>query len=228
MVKAFLDPSVDNVPSTEQFVSELLKGEGARGSGGFTLLCGKLGERLAVISNRTQEKDEISWVGARAGETVGVSNAAFGDRTWKKVTIGEELMAVRVRELAEREATKDEIIRDLIHLLETNTLPEWTLAGSLNSVVKELRKSIFIPKLGSSEEGMVESTADAHSRQDVMNEEATTGSYGTQKQTVILVDVAGTITFVEKTLYDERGKDISGKPETIRRFEFNIRKQFPN
>ena len=50
---------------------------------------------------------------------------------------------------------------------------------------------------------------------------ATSGIYGTQKQTVILVDREGKVTFVERTLYDHEGKPVKGGKED-RRFDFQI------
>ena len=44
------------------------------------------------------------------------------------------------------------------------------------------------------------------------------GGYGTQKQTVVLVDRGGRVTFIEKTLYDEQARaSLSEK-----KYEFKI------
>jgi uncharacterized protein with NRDE domain len=45
--------------------------------------------------------------------------------------------------------------------------------------------------------------------------------YGTQKQSVVLVDKEGKVTFFERTLYDQLGKAIA-KGEGDRTFEFEI------
>ena len=225
MVNAFLTPSANDVPNTERFVKDLITGDGARGSGGFTLVCGRLGERLAVVSNRMQEEGEVKWMGAREGETVGLSNAAFGDRTWEKVVKGEQMMEGCVKKLAERDATKEEIIRDLMQLLSVDTLPRLQEGGPWERIVKSLRESIFIPRLGPTEDVQGRDTMAADEHRETTFEEAMTGAYGTQKQTVVLVDGTGNVTFVERTLYDEWGRDVSNRPDSTRTFEFNIGKQ---
>ena len=222
MVNAFLAPPSDQVANTEHFVQELIKGEGARGSGGFTLVCGRLGERLAVVSNRMQEEGEVKWVGSRSGETVGLSNAAFGDQTWEKVVKGEKLMEDCIKKLVERGAAKDEIIHELMQLLSVDTMPRWREGQPWEDVVRNLRKSIFIPKLGSSKTSQGEAIVPEHQDREISDAEATSGTYGTQKQTVVLVDAANMVTFVEKTIYDEQGRDISDRADSIRTFDFKI------
>ncbi len=73
---------------------------------------------------------------------------------------------------------------------------------------EHLRDSIFIPKLGG---------------ENTNNKNLQAIFYGTQKQTVILLDRHRHVTFVERTLYDEHAERI---PETSerreRRFEFDI------
>ena len=44
-------------------------------------------------------------------------------------------------------------------------------------------------------------------------------AYGTQKQTVILVDRKGTATYVEKTLYDDHGRPTD---DDVQQYEFEI------
>jgi uncharacterized protein with NRDE domain len=44
-------------------------------------------------------------------------------------------------------------------------------------------------------------------------------AYGTQKQTIILVDHDGTATYVEKTLYDNHGRPTTND---IQQYEFEI------
>jgi uncharacterized protein with NRDE domain len=47
------------------------------------------------------------------------------------------------------------------------------------------------------------------------------GGYGTQKQTVILVNQNGSVKYVERTLYNQQGKSIPQK-ERDKVFEFEI------
>ncbi len=49
----------------------------------------------------------------------------------------------------------------------------------------------------------------------------TTGVYGTQKQTIVLVDHGGVMTLVERSLYDDKGYPIAvGQGD--RHFEFQL------
>ena len=213
MVNAFLTPAPQGVPDTETFVKKLITGEGARGSGGFSLVCGRIGEPLAVISNRMQKEGEVKWIGRNgAKEVVGLSNAAFGDRSWKKVTEGERMMETLVRSWTEKKAAKTEIVSELMELLSKDTLPTKRQGENWQIFVRQLRNSIFIPKLVAAADSEVQSTEETVSSQ----------AYGTQKQTVVIVDRGGVVTFVEKTLYDERGQDIGSNPQSLRTFEFKI------
>jgi uncharacterized protein with NRDE domain len=91
--------------------------------------------------------------------------------------------------------------------------------------MRQLRQSIFIPAIG---DVNLEERKDADqiatgngtpTGTAVAN--PTGGVYGTQKQSVILVDKEGRVTFFERTLYDQLGKPIA-KGEGDRQFEFDI------
>ena len=227
MVKAFLTPSAGEVEDTETFVKGLISGEGARGSGGFSLVCGRVGQPLAVVSNRMQKEGEVKWIGKAKAETVGLSNAALGDQSWPKVVDGETKMQGLVREFVKTGASKERMIEGILELLSIDTLPKRQEGESWTSVISQLRKSIFIPKLGSEEEADAQTIAAASSDAQIAERRATSGAYGTQKQTIILVDAGGTLTFVEKTLYDEQGRDISGDAHSKRQFQFQTEKHSP-
>ena len=47
------------------------------------------------------------------------------------------------------------------------------------------------------------------------------GKYGTQKQTALLVNVAGHVTFVERTLFGEDGEP-PAPDQRVRTYEFDI------
>ena len=49
----------------------------------------------------------------------------------------------------------------------------------------------------------------------------TSSLYGTQKQTVLLVDTGGHVTFVERTLFDDEVEPVA-KTDRDRRFEFDV------
>ena len=221
IVNAFLTQSSDKPEDTEVFVKNFVVGEGLKGVGGFSLVCGKVGEPLAVISNRTPSVEGVTWLAAERNQTVGLSNAAFGDRSWPKVLQGEKLMSAAIAESVARKETKADFIEAMMRLLSIDTLPKCHDGQGLESYVKELRKSIFIPAIG--EEGKDDMGADdvaaAKSDQHVRG---LNGIYGTQKQTVVLVDHQGQVTFVERTLYDNDARLVQSQ-ERDRRFEFGVK-----
>ena len=231
MVNAFLTQSPDNPVNTFEFVEGLIEGEGVKGVGGFSLLCGRAGQPLAVVSNRTPSIEGVTWIAKRGGETIGLSNAAFGDRSWPKVLEGEKLMSSAIARSSAREDSKAKLIEELMRVLSVDTLPRRQQGQGWISYVKELRNSIFIPAIGG--EGMDGASADqvataktdqqvyVNKDEESKHKAGLSGRYGTQKQTVVLVDHQGHVTFVERTLYDEEGREIvTGERDRV--FEFDI------
>ena len=220
MVNAFLTQSREKNSGAEDFLKTLLEGEGLKGVGGFSLVCGRVGEPLAVISNRTPNVEGVTWLAQRKWVTEGLSNAAFGDRSWPKVTDGEKFMKSAIRDSVARKDTKVEFIEEMMRLLSTDTLPRRQEGQSWDAFIKQLRLSIFVPKLGGEGvDGMsAEDIAVAKSEQNVRG---LSGVYGTQKQTVLLVDREGHATFVERTLYDSEAQPIK-ESERDRWFEFDV------
>ena len=177
------------------------------------MLCGRVGEDLGVVSNRTVDgrvgrvREELSGTGV----IVGVSNGAFGgrgDKGWGKVERGREILGEVFRRDVERRVKGEsgregEFVEELFGLLSTDTLPKRPVDKSgMGEYMKEFRNSIFIPAVG-------EGGGDGLS-----------GVYGTQKQSIVLVDMKGHVKFVERTLYDDEAKFL--KDERDRSFEFGI------
>ena len=233
MVNAFLTQPADKFPSTAAFVENLVSGdEGLKGVGGFSLVCGKVGEPLAVVSNQTASAKGTTWVMEGTGETVGLSNAAFGDRSWPKVSEGQKLLTDVIKQHARSNGkSQSDLIDALFGVLSTDTLPKRPTLGSgkteWESFARELRNSIFIPAIGG--EGMdgvsAEELAAARGGQQfhggAMGSDGLSGMYGTQKQSVILVSHQGHVDFIERTLYDEDAR-ATEKKERDRSFEFDI------
>ena len=232
MVNAFLTQAPDSQENTQVFVEKLVEGEGLKGVGGFSLVCGKIGEPLAVISNRTPNVEGITWIAQGEGETVGLSNAAFDNKSWPKVSRGEELLTAAIKDNIERMAPRASLVENLFEILSDDTLPKKTKSEGWEGYVRQLRKSILIPPIGgegandlSAEEiAAATSNLPVHVKDEPKNKAAADGQsgvYGTQKQTVIIVDHQGTVIFVERTLYGENGR----KKATVdrdRRFDFFI------
>lgn len=232
MVNSFLTQAAEKPENTHEFVKNLIEGEGVKGVGGFTLVCGKAGRPLAVVSNRTPSVDGVTWVAERRGETVGLSNTAFADRSWPKVLSGEELMSSAIARSVAGNDSKAELIKALLRVLSVDTLPKRHKGQCWISYVNELRNSIFIPGIGG--DGMDGVSADniaaaklnqqvhVNSKEEISKHQGgLSGKYGTQKQTVVLVDHRGHVTFVERTLYDEEGQEVVNE-ERDKTFEFDI------
>ena len=232
MVNAFLTQTAHKEATTEKFIETLTEGEGLKGVGGFSLICGTIGEPLAVISNRTPDVASTPWIFKDGGQTIGLSNSAFANRTWPKVLSGEELLSLTIVNRVSHHGSKVHLIDDLFQLLSVDTLPKKIKGQGWESYVRELRNSIFIPVIGGAgtDELSVDDLAAAKSDQQVMVEDdqkmrdkgdGLSGLYGTQKQTVVLVDHQGRVTFVERSLYGATAKAVP-ESERDRVYEFDI------
>lgn len=232
MVNAFLTQAAHKEAATEEFIQTLTEGEGLKGVGGFSLICGKFGEPLAVISNRTPDVASTPWILKKSGETVGLSNAAFANRSWPKVLSGEKLLSQVIENSVSHHGSKASLIENLFQLLSVDTLPKKPKGAGWETYVRELRKSIFIPVIGGAgtDELSADDLAAAKSEQQVMveadqeyrdNGDGLSGLYGTQKQAVVLVDHRGRVTFVERSLYGTAGKAVPAS-ERDRVYEFDI------
>lgn len=238
IVNAFLTQVAGQFDSTAEFVKRLVQeddGNGGDGGlsnvGGFLLVCGKVGEPLAVISDRTESVDGTEWILRERGETVALSNAAFADRTWAKVTKGEELLRAIVREDAEliqEQRSQAGFVEKLFGLLSNDTLPRKSAnGGGVADYHGELRNSIFIPLLGRGEtQGANADEMPAERGQQIpqdekLGDEGSGAWYGTQKQSVVLVSHQGHVTFVERSLYDGNGRPTE-KGNRDRWFEFDV------
>jgi uncharacterized protein with NRDE domain len=225
--KAFLTLSPLSTQSSEGFARHMVEDVGVSDVGGFSLVFGRLskrnicaqqGEGLAIISNRTEDASATAWVCGQPGEIQGLSNSHFGDRSWPKVVEGENQLRSKIQEHAARDSSKEELLNALFETLSHDTLPPRQDGQDWETYVYQLRNSIFIPQIGKqdSEESSTDGSAvDNSDRTAKTDNEA----YGTQKQTVILVDRNGTATYVEKTLYDDHGRPTQND---VQQYEFKI------
>ncbi|KAJ8070107.1 hypothetical protein OCU04_000501 [Sclerotinia nivalis] len=257
MVTAWL--TADNDESTQQFVHRLLDGDGVKGVGGFSLVCGKLRkerssdhqmEPLAIISNRSGTPDQVPWVAARRGEVYGLSNTSYDDPiTWPKIKSGKEKVLDVVEEVVRNGLGEEELVEKLYAVLDIDTLPKQDDSQDFEEYIYQLRKSIFIPTIGHAtppseipnadeiaaavrkassprEDSGVEVNEEQikvkeEQRPTPENNNIISGVYGTQRQTIILVDWEGHVTFIERSLFDEEGNPIE-RGQADMRFEFNI------
>jgi len=269
MVTAWLTANEEE--TTDEFTLRLLEGEGVKGVGGFSLLCGKLRRRgsekelepLVIISNRSEDVTDVPRIAHRRGEVYGLSNQTYSDpETWPKVKMGKEKVLHAVEEVVLGKLGEDELVKRLWEVLDTDTLPKRETRDFADYVM-ELRKSIFIPPLNGTTARDHEPKADeiasgdpdavndgtthdednssqpqdlatkvvksingnhssciAHTLPGVLIEggrsapatstfDGTSGPYGTQRQTMILLDWEGNVKFIERSLFDSNGDPIT-------------------
>lgn len=194
---------------------------------------------LSVLSNRSASAADLKTIASTAGETHGLSNSHFGDSSWPKVVQGEKLLEQAIKKNASARGNEDELIESLFEILSIDKLRQREPGEEWDVYVRQMRNSILIPPLKgqafpAAEGGGKESAAE-HLRVGVNGtstprqgeaDGVSAGTspavgYGTQKQTVVLVNRAGHVTFVERTLYDEKGSSVLDG-EGMRRFEFDI------
>lgn len=248
MVTAWLESPEEE--TTQDFVRRLLEGGSVKSVGGFSLVCGKLRRRedlatglepFAIVSNRSGTPDDVPWLLEKRDVVYGLSNTSYDDPvTWPKVKMGQEGLLKVIKESTETGSGESELVEKLYALLDTDTLPEQE-GQDFESYIYQLRKSIFIPPIGqeaacqdapksdrtdtTSKPAAPRKSSDSELRDEERPDAATndcmSGIYGTQRQTILLVDWNGRATFFERSLWDEAGNVIErGKGDM--KFEFQI------
>lgn len=216
--------------STKDFVQELLSGNALNTVGGFSLVCGYVTGPLAIVSNRASDMEHISWVATEKGQTRGLSNTSFCDRSWPKILDGERLMGDAITAHARAGEDEDALIARLLQVLSTDTLPRLLEHAPAEKSIHLLRNSLFIPVIGAKAKrdpvadevpaACVEDKSEENDKPDgALDQAYMSGAYGTQKQTVLLVKPDGRVRYFERTLYDNDVNAIpAGKGD--RSFEF--------
>ncbi|KAJ5894925.1 hypothetical protein N7495_006616 [Penicillium taxi] len=235
IVNSWLTASPNEKHSTHSFVQAMVNGPEAKSVGGFSLVCGRINEPLAIVSNRSSSMNHITWVAAEKNQTLGLSNTSVDDRSWPKIINGEKLIAAAIDDHVQSQENEDVLIECLLRVLSTDTLPKYegptpidTDAFSIN-----FRKSIFIPGLGiqDHDDRKVEESSTGHGEGETgksqlnghLDQNYSSGPYGTQKQTILLAQADGRIRYFERTLYDNNAKAIPiGQGD--RNFDFYIEK----
>ncbi|KAL7622577.1 hypothetical protein AAE478_008084 [Parahypoxylon ruwenzoriense] len=230
--------------SLDNFVHSMLEGRAAKGVGGFSLVCGDLKQKtekgikpLAIISNRWDHVGEVPWIGEERGQTYGLSNAVYAvPAKWEKVNIGKKLMEKAIQEVVDKDLNEEELVDQLFAVLDHDSLP---LEPKMNfhEHMDALRRSVFIRSFAedqgwkdmadAADEGRAKAAFDEiedHSEHEYHKDTRgffMKGAYGTQRQTIILLDWEGNITYKERALWDSHGNSIErGKGDET--FKFKI------
>lgn len=228
-------------------VHHLVKDGGVKGVGGFSMVCGKLRRSnpgVAIVSNRTGHGDEVPFVARRRGETWGLSNTTFDAETkWPKVESGTALLRDTVEAAMEEEdCDENDLIGRLFNILDTDTFPATDPDLPFEQLTALLRHSIFVPALGNEAHREAMRGAQAKGKAEWAEDEGSleaveesllerrpeaaasngfeTGLYGTQRQTVMLVDWQGRVKLVERALWDRNGHEIPrGQGDVVHEFQ---------
>lgn len=234
IVGAYLNRPPGQGETEDEFARRLIRDVGIHDVGGFSLAFGHLQlspdgstQGLSILSNRTTDPSNLVRIATKPGEVQGLSNSHFGDITWPKIVYGEQLLRQAVNSSVSRQDSQERLVASLFDVLSVDTFPKLPKGEDFQVYSRQMRNSIFIPRVGgkgvegedsdylrSAEEDSVKGHAEVNFGGDF-------GGYGTQKQTVVLVHRTGKVTFIERTLYDENTREVDASQHE-RRFDFQV------
>ena len=227
IIKEYLTTPPDSLETAAESAQRLVEGYREQDVGGFSLALGQINPAnendnagLAIISNRTPDVAGAKWIATGPGMTHGLSNSHYGDRSWPKITQGENLLNQIIQTHANENASEAQLIEKLFEILSVDTLPKRNASETWEAYLFQLRKSIFIPASGPSTKSRKRADEIAAAKDDEKVSASNSSAYGTQRQTVILVDSHSRVVFVERSLFDE-GSCVQEKIAD-RRFEFQL------
>ncbi|KAI0505213.1 NRDE protein-domain-containing protein [Xylaria bambusicola] len=235
----------------DHFVKRMVDDPATKASGGFSLICGDLKnktddaiEPLAVISNRCDELASVPRIAGERGATYGLSNTIYVEPpTWPKVKRGKQLLEATIQEAIETDLDEEALMDRFFTLLEDNTIP-LRPDMSMQDHMDVLRQSIFIPAFSDTEgwkymadavqNGKAKAAFDAIEGESDSDTQLPAdphvnfmnGAYGTQRQTIILIDWEGNVTYKERALWDSHGNRLEkGQGDVI--FKYKIGEPSP-
>ncbi|KAI1843769.1 hypothetical protein JX266_010028 [Neoarthrinium moseri] len=183
---------------------------------------------MAVISNRSEAVDGVPRIAGKRGDVWGLSNTIYEDPpTWPKIIHGRRLVKEAVDTAVAEDADEERLVDLLFSVLDTNMMPPRDAGVEHEKYVDLLKNSIFCPAITDEQRDKDMAAAVARGKmkpafdeiEDESREAAEQnppggaaifdkGAYGTQRQTIILVDWEGRVTYIERALWDAHGNPI--------------------
>jgi uncharacterized protein with NRDE domain len=167
--------------------------------------------------------------------TYGLSNTVYLEpATWPKIKKGKQLLEETIRDAAEKDLGEEELMDQLFALLEDDTMPNVPPEQGMDV----LRETIFVPAFANdqgwrdmtdaAEQGRGQAPFDEISDESDPETELPKdppinfmkGAYGTQRQTLILIDWDGNVTYKERAIWDAHGRLLDkGKEDVVIRYK---------
>ncbi|KAK4099474.1 hypothetical protein N658DRAFT_429786 [Parathielavia hyrcaniae] len=204
---------------------------------------------LAIISNRCDDAGQVPWICGQRGFCYGLSNATYlepsdasKDGLWLKIRQGTDMLDRAVAATAADD--EEDFIAALFQILDRDDFPH-NHTMELEEGLAYLKDSILIPAFGGPQhqeqmnEAQKQTGRDSSSSAVIVGASAAaaaaaartdprqpngfeTGLYGTQRQTVILVGWDGSVTYVERALWDPNGNPVPrGQGDEVFRFDID-------
>ncbi|KAK6082960.1 duf833 domain protein [Seiridium cupressi] len=198
-------------------------------------------EPMIIISNRSEAGSGVPQIAGKRGGVWGLSNTVYEEPpTWPKIINGQKLVSEAIEKSVSQDADEEQLLDLLFGVLDTNTMPVRDAGLEHESYVDQLKHSIFCPAISDEERdrdmqaaiqrGKMKPAFDEIEDESRETAEETNspenhaifekGAYGTQRQTAILVDWNGQVTYKERALWDAHGNPIErGKGDVVIRYD---------
>lgn len=233
MVAGKLKKRKTPVSETNGFAAHVPTGNAKKGSSVL--------EPTAIVSNRCGDVQDVPWIGEKRDEVYGLSNTSYLDpQVWPKVADGKRLIRGVVEEAVAKDFTEDQLVDALFGVMDRDTLPPQEPGMDFEAYIPKLKESIFIPPIGDEAHRKAMEAATAKGKGEWFTDDKKaaeqlhrpgeevapgigfdTGLYGTQRQTAILVDWDGNVSFRERALWDSNGNPIEKGSGDVR-FDFKL------